>query len=215
MSGRFSRAASANSLAADVFQRIFFIFFYYYYYYYYYYYFCGRSTTTTTTFLSLLYNATTSSVLLQTAPSFRSRSSNQLAEPNCSINEFCLNNTSIGEHYVRRNRNPREFTAIQASKEMFGEVRWEVGFQVVIGLSPSYPMPRCAPLPPSPLSSLPAPPRPLLPPYFSLAARRTNRASGILGFSCEASLLSLSAPLPKKPRIKNKKRSARSAARNL
>ena len=112
----------------------------------------STTTTTTTTFLSLLYNATTSSVLLQTAPSFRSRSSNQLAEPNCSINEFCLNNTSIGEHYVRRNRNPREFTAIQASEEMFGDVRWEVGFQVVIviGLSPSYPMPRCrcAPCPP-------------------------------------------------------------------
>ena len=181
----------------------------------------STTTTTTTTFLSLLYNATTSSVLLQTAPSFRSRSSNQLAEPNCSINEFCLNNTSIGEHYVRRNRNPREFTAIQASKEMFGDVRWEVGFQVVIviGLSPSYPMPRTPlplrAMPPSPLPSLPAPPRPLLPPCFSLAARRTNRASGILGFSCEASLLSLSAPLPKKPRIKNKKRSARSAARNL
>jgi hypothetical protein len=175
----------------------------------------STSTTTTTTFLSLLYNATTSSVLLQTAPSFRSRSSNQLAEPNCSINEFCLNNTSIGEHYVRRNRNPREFTAIQASKEMFGDVRWEVGFQVVIviGLSPSYPMPRCAPLPPSPLSSLPAPPRPLLPPCFSLAARRTNRASGISAFSCDTSPLLLSAPLPKKPWII--KKDQRSAARNL
>ena len=39
MSGRFSRAASANSLAADVFQRIFFIFFYFYFYFYYYYYY--------------------------------------------------------------------------------------------------------------------------------------------------------------------------------